>query len=219
MTYKFALKKHDDSKEAIPIHTFCVLNRQHQCHYFTDTKNIPNDYIAVGNVEWCVSVLGKNITPDYYPIFLQNHLFRNVWKTDKWPLGEKVFVKPADIYKRFTGFITNGGYKGKKRGPYWCSDIVKFENEWRYYIADGKTLCGEWYWGDDINTPIAPELNIDIPTNWCGTLDFGQLSTGELALVEAHHPFACGWYGKNHELYVEWVVKGWNYLKRLDFAS
>jgi hypothetical protein len=127
-------------------------------------------------------------------------------------MDKNIFVKPADKHKRFTGLITKGGYIKKKRGPYWCSEVVKFINEWRYYIANGKVLTGEWYWGDEVNTPDAPELNITIPNTFCGTLDFGTLDTGELALVEAHPPYSCGWYGKNNSLYVEWLIKGWKYL-------
>jgi len=48
----------------------------------------------------------------------------------------------------------------------------------------------------------------------CGALDFGILTTGELALVEANSPYACGWYGKNHKLYFEWIVAGWEYLNK-----
>jgi hypothetical protein len=33
-----------------------------------------------------------------------------------------------------------------------------------------------------------------------------------MALVEANSPYACGWYGKQDDLYVEWLVKGWDFL-------
>ena len=168
-----------------------------------------------GSVEWCLKSLGKNIIPNYYPEWLSNHLYRKVWKEDKWPLGKKVFIKPADKYKRFTGFETTGTYKKKKKPPYWCSEIVEFVNEWRYYISGGKVLTGEWYWGDEINTPDAPELSINIPEAFYGTLDFGITKTGNFSLVEAHHPFACGWYGKQHEIYLQWLIDGWNHLQQI----
>jgi len=66
-----------------------------------------------------------------------------------------------------------------------------------------------------VSTPDAPGLNIDIPSDYCGALDFGTLSTGQLALVEANSPYACGWYGKKYQIYVEWVVKGWSYLTKV----
>lgn len=199
------------SKETCAIMQHCIMEK-HPYVMINDINKIPEDHIPVGSVEYCLKALKKNVTPDYYPEFLKKHLYRNVYQTNTWPLGSKVFIKPADKYKRFTGFVTNGGYKKKKRGPYWCSDVVKFDNEWRYYVANGSILTGEWYYGDEINTPNAPTLNIDIPKNFCGAIDFGTLKTGELALVECNHPFACGWYGKDYKLYTKWIIAGWNYM-------
>jgi hypothetical protein len=77
--------------------------------------------------------------------------------------------------------------------------------------------AAEWYDGDEINMPVAPELNIKIPEGYCGALDFGTLQSGELALIEANSPYACGWYGRvgsGSSVYVEWLISGWNYLNR-----
>lgn len=85
-------------------------------------------------------------------------------------------------------------------------------NEWRYYIANGKVLAAEWYWGDEINTPDAPEFPIAVPESYCGAVDLGD-AKGTLTLVEANHPFACGWYGVDkHERYIEWLAAGWKYM-------
>ena len=201
-------------KEQTAVATYSILNKI-PYKFCRKPEDVPEDFIPCGNVEWCEKFLPKERTiPDYYPEFLKDHLFRKVWRADRWPLNERVFIKPADRHKRFTGLITTGGYRKKKRPPYWCSEIISFTDEWRYYVADGKILTGEWYWGDEVNTPDAPELNLPIPEGYCGALDFGRLKSGELALVEANSPYACGWYGKNHKLYVEWLVKGWNYLTK-----
>jgi len=199
------------SRESVAVLQYCTMNKL-PYKIIRGTKDIPQDSIPIGSVEFCLSALGKNVVPDYYPEFLKNYLYREVYKSDKWPLGKKVFIKPSDKYKRFTGFVTNGGYKGKKRPPYWCSDVVEFVNEWRYYVSNGKVLSGEWYYGDEVNTPDAPILDIQIPKDYCGALDFGVLKTGQLALVEANHPFACGWYGKDYKVYAKWVVDGWEYM-------
>lgn len=199
MTYNgFVLQQHKIyGKEEQVVISHCIT---HDIPYkiCSMTDPVPDDMIPCGTVEWCEKFLSKEKTvPNYYPDFLKEHLFRKVWREDKWPLGKRVFIKPADRHKRFIGFCTTGGYRKKKRGPYWCSEIVKFTNEWRYYIADGKVLTGEWY--DGINqesTPEAPDLKINIPGDFCGALDFGFLSTGEFALIEANSPYACGWYGK-----------------------
>jgi hypothetical protein len=201
-------------KEQTAVTTYAVLNKI-PYKFCKRKEEAPEGFIPCGNVDWCENFLPREKTiPDYYPEFLKNSLFRKVWRADKWPLGERVFIKPADRHKRFTGFITTGSYRKKKRGPYWCSDVVKFTNEWRYYVADGIILTGEWYSGDEVNTPDAPTLNMQIPKGYCGALDFGSLISGELALVEANSPYACGWYGKDFKLYAEWLVKGWQYLTR-----
>jgi hypothetical protein len=202
-------------KENIAVITYCATNDMIY-RSFSKNSDIPEGFIPVGSVEYCEKFLPKEKTiPNYYPDFLKDKLYRKVWYTEKWPLGEKVFIKPADKHKRFTGFITSGGYRKKKKKPYWCSTIVKFINEWRYYVADGEILTGEWYDGDEINTPDAPKLDIKIPSKYCGALDFGMLETGEIALVEANFPYACGWYGKDHKKYVEWLIKGWKYMLSL----
>jgi hypothetical protein len=193
-------------------------------------KPCPKEYIPCGSVEWCELSMGYNILgvesnfhiqPNYYPMWLNEYLYRNVWETDKWPLGKKVFIKPSDRYKRFTGFCTTGTHKKKKKPPFICSDIVTFENEWRYYISNGKVLCGQWYWGNEVNTPDAPNIDhIKFPEGFCGAVDFGMMKVNEsipykFALIEVQHPFACGWYGKQHELYLQWLIDGWEYMEEL----
>lgn len=201
--------------EEIAVFDYSMRHRIPHKRYMASFE-VPEGYIPVGNVEWVEKFLPKEKTvPDYYPEFLTPYLYRKVWRADTWPLGQKVFIKPSDRHKRFDGRFTTGTYKGRKRPPYWCSEVVQFDNEWRYYVADGVVLTGEWYDGpDQENTPDAPTLSIPIPDGYCGALDFGMLKTGELALVEANSPYACGWYGKDHKLYVEWLIKGWAYLNR-----
>jgi hypothetical protein len=209
----FATIKSDVSSETRMVHMYCSLNDIP--HLRLSVKEpCPKEYVPSGSVEWCLKLLGKPVIPDYYPEWLNQYLYRKVWKSNEWITGRKLFVKPADRHKRFTGFITHGTWSKKKKPPYWYSEIIHFTNEWRYYVSKGKILCAEWYWGDDVNTPPAPELNIKIPTEYYGTLDFGTLYTGEMALVESHDPFACGWYGnRENYAYLQWLVDGWKYMQ------
>lgn len=213
MKYLFALQKGDNSREAMAVHQTSVLDG-HIVQYFDNYKKVPEDFIPCGSVEWCLKILGKPIVPDYYPEFLRIFLYRDVWQTNEWPLVNKLFIKPADKYKRFTGFVTNGGYRGKKRGPYWCSAVVAFKNEWRYYITKGKIVDAGWYWGDELEMPSAPKLKDIFPKYYSGAVDFGDVN-GRLTLIEANHPFACGWYGNNPRIYTQWIVDGWYYMKSL----
>ena len=43
-------------------------------------------------------------------------------------------------------------------------------------------------------------------------VDFGMLENGKIELIESHHPFACGWYGKNHEEYAKFLTLGWKWI-------
>ena len=208
----FIVQKGYAGKEEMAIAIYCTMNNlKFQKVQYSKKKSIeiPLNYIPCGSIPWMYSVIGQEVKPDYYPDFLKDYLNREVWKTDKWPLNKRVFIKPSDKHKRFTGFVTYGTYKKKKKGPYWCSDVVAFDNEWRYYIAYGKVIAAEWYAGDEIETPDAPSIDhIEFPQNYFAAVDFG-ICDGELTLVEAHQPFACGWYGKEHHKYVEWLAEGW----------
>jgi hypothetical protein len=108
-----ALVKGICQKEETAIITYCVRKGipYKVCNRLEDS---PDGYIPCGKVDWCERFLPKERTyPDYYPEFLKDHLYRKVWKAENWPLGKKVFIKPADRHKRFTGFITSGTYRGK----------------------------------------------------------------------------------------------------------
>jgi len=211
------------SSESLKLISYCLKNNI-KYNIFKRHERCSEDLVPSGSVEWCTKALGKEVVPDYFPDFMKDHIHRKVWKSDKWILGEKLFVKPANRHKRFTGFITTGTYSKKKRPPLIYSEIVYFINEWRYYITDGKVIAREWYWGEDENAPKFDLYisGIKVPKNWSGTLDMGLLRRshlkdinqwGDFALIEAHPPFACGWYGKDIEPYLQWLIDGWCYMK------
>lgn len=211
----FALTFDDSSLESQRLLSYC-LRKDIKLIRIPKNKQCPIDYIPCGSVEWCSLSFDIPLFLDYYPEWCKEYLHRKVWYTEKFPYDQECFIKPASRYKRFTGFIKPlNSWKGKKRKEqYWCSEIIKFKNEWRYYISKGKVLCNGWYWGDEVNTPNAPELNINIPEDYFGALDFGTLYDGRLALVESQHPFACGWYGNQDYdyLYFQWLIDGWDYM-------
>lgn len=184
--------------------------------FFDVAEEVPEDLIPCGRVEWILSVLRKNIEPDYYPKFLSKYLRRKVWKSDSYK--ENFFVKPADRFKRFNGFIATENSNNNISPPFWISEVVNFQNEWRCYVANGELLGCYWYAGID-ESPFAPNEIFSIlwPKNLCGAVDFGMLDNGELELVEFHPPFSCGWYGSGGDdavdIYASWITLGWNWLK------
>jgi len=214
----FALKNgrmSDTETKALAL--FAAKKQTIKLNYFNHANKVPEGYIAAGDIDWVIDILGFIPRPDHYPEFLQHLLYRKIWKEEKWPMIKGLFIKPADKPKRFSARITNGSYRGKKKGPYWCSEKVKFINEWRYYIINGKVEYVGWYLGDNEDME-SPELKADIPTNWCGCIDMGYLSTGEFALVEAGAPYAIGWYGgfDNCEIYTNFLIEGWKYLQTIN---
>jgi hypothetical protein len=211
------------SKESLALIQVCTL-QDIKFYKFKKHEKCPEDLIPCGSVEWCTLSLGREVKPDYFPEWMKDHIYRKIWYEDKWPLGTKVFIKPSDRHKRFIGFITTGTYAKKKRPPYVCSEIVDFINEWRYYITNGKVVACEWYWGKNENAPKFDLYisGIKILKGWSGTLDMGLIRRshkqdmfqwGDFALIEAHPPFACGWYGKDTETYLQWLIDGWIYMK------
>ena len=192
----------------------CNISDDHTYKVYHHANHVPLGWIPVGTVEFCEGVYNQSFTPDYYPKFLSKHLHRRVWVSKDWDQSRGIFVKPADRYKRFDGFVTLGGYRRKKRGPYWFSERINFLSEWRYYIANGKVLTSEWY-ESPIEKDAPPIDHIDIPSNYCGAIDFGETDEGKFALVEAQHPYAIGWYAKDSKAYLKFILEGYKYLQNL----
>lgn len=219
----FAVDKSDHSYESMRLLQLSSLRDNIDLiHIDSLVEDCPKTHVPCGSVEWCLRSLGKKVEPNYYPDWCADFLYRKIWKSNRIPVGSHVFIKPFANYKTFTGIIATGTESLKMDKwadaadtPVWCSDVVSFVNEWRYYITNGTVVDTGWYAGDDTNTPNAPDMPIKIPSSWSGTIDMGTLSTGELAVVECHHPFACGMYSKNDEAYFQWLIDGWRYMNEL----
>lgn len=213
---KFAIQDSQKrTNEGIAVSTTCSLNKIPK-RFVENADDVLSDEIPVGSVEFVEKVIDVRFQPDYYPDFAKSILSRAVWVRDI-PSPFRCFVKPADKYKRFDAFIREGDIKDHPEGPFYCSEIVNFVNEWRYYIQDGEIVFANWYKGvDEEAEPEAPKLPFEIPKGEFGALDIGILDTGKMEIVEYQHPYACGWYGKqlvgNNEIYTEWLAKGYEYL-------
>jgi hypothetical protein len=206
---------HIDTEEKC-VHFYALKNKI-SYKYFNKAEDVPPNWIPVGTVDWFLNCtkIKINTIEENYPNFLHSYLNRKIWLQDMWPL-KKVFIKPADSLKRFSGFVTNGTYKHKKKPPYICSEVLDFKDEWRYYVDNGKIIASSWYAGINEIVKEAPSLtilNIQFPKNWTGDIDFGMTEKG-LTFIEAHPPFAVGNYlGLNSDIYAEWLIHGFFYLK------
>lgn len=197
----------------------CNVTDGHTYKIYNNHKDVPEGSCPIGTVEWCEKVYDYSFTPDHYPEFLKHRLLREIWYDTKWPQQEGLFVKPAYRYKAWDAKITRSGYSGKKKGPYWISEQVEFTCEWRYYIANGKVLFGEWYDGiEEEDCPPFPS-DISIPDTYCGVIDLGRIKDRGIALVEANHPYAVGWYGKSDniqsKIFLDFNIQSYYYLNKL----
>jgi hypothetical protein len=199
-----------DGREAI-----ACLNAAQKLGYYVAWGCEPDkdNWIPVGSVEYCEEWLGWHPSPSYYPNFLFNCRHRGVWCQygDGGLERIRMFVKPGERYKAFDGRI----FEREDDLPHcmlFCSEVVNFVQEWRYYVTQGKIVASGWYYGSDSDEP-APQLDAVFPPDWSGAADFGRLDDGQLALVECQHPYACGWYGDDNESYVQWLIDGWQYMK------
>lgn len=122
--------------------------------------------------------------------------------------GFPIFVKPAEGWKRFTGAVLDHGDSARELGislnqSVWWSEKVAWASEWRAYCVSGHVL-------DLQRVPHTPPEGpaVDLKTVETAALvfhragggagvilDFGVLSTGQTALVEANDGFSFGAYG------------------------
>lgn len=181
-------------------------------------KSEPGD-VAIGSVDYCENVMAAlwmpRPKPDFYPGFLHGWMHRQwdrICVTGSEFLTCPMFVKSGNGYKVGVSAVQPEGYR-LPRGIVYLASPVQFVQEWRYYVADGQVVTSGWYDGDNEDDP-APELGIAWPKSFCGAVDFGRLSTGEIALVESHHGYACGWYGDDPELFLLWQIECWQDMER-----
>ena len=169
--------------------------------------------IPIGTIEFCEPVFGFMINrKEFYPAFLVPFLYRHIVllqvDVNSHILAGDRFVKDALKWKSaFKSRIMKAG-EILPEGTWLIADPVEFTDEWRYYIADGNLITTGWYAGEHEDEP-APRLEIAYPIGFSGAVDFGRMKDGKMALVEAHAPFACGWYGDDHEDFVLWQAISW----------
>lgn len=209
---------------------FCLQNTGHASREQLAIINCKEPYrfakscdpaeIPIGDISFCESVFGDQpLGKNFYPSFLQDYFKREihltsidepVYLSQVFRLIEgNIFIKSAEVWKSNARVWSRHEYFDDC-GLYWISEVVNFINEWRYYVANGKLITTGWYLGQD-EDKVAPDLNINWPEGFSGAVDFGELDNGEIALVECHAPFACGWYGEDPSLYVEWQKDAWKH--------
>ena len=164
------------------------------------------------------------ITPEMdYPDELQKYLGRKIWQTrmnevnnnpNCWP----VFVKPLED-KQFTGVVVRSpkdligcGIQGVNQDVY-CSEIVKFEAEWRCFVRYGHILSVRPYKGDwrkhydyRVIENAVKEFKL-APAGYA--IDFGLTDDGRTLLIEVNDGYALGCYGLFYIDYAKLLSARW----------
>jgi len=168
--------------------------------------------------------------PDDYPASLAPFLRRRVWKDVLGDVerryfgggGAPLFVKPAERRKSFTGrlvatpgdFMHLGGTS--RRQEVWCSDEVSWRSEYRVYVIDD-AIVGIDHYGGSSDSMLERSVVEDALKAYRASgrapcaygIDFGVLSTGETALVEANDGYALGAYAIGAAPYAELLCRRW----------
>lgn len=167
--------------------------------------------------------------PDDFPEALKPFFHRRVWRGSISELesalenGRELFAKPAGRRKLFTGRVFSHPHELyalshiSHREPLWCSEVVDWRSEHRVYVIEGSIVSIDHYAGDASvrldETVIREALKAHLSSGTAPAaygIDFGVLSTGETALVEANDGYALGAYqigsaDYSKLLYVRWA--------------
>jgi hypothetical protein len=207
---KFCLQKGDMTREKLAIYS---CNR----FKFSVAEVCPDDQIPIGDLDFCANAM-KWINVDFYPKFLAKYMQQSgtIFQTNSdYKVQSRMFYK--DITKWKSDFKSRVYEVGEVIPPgiYWEFFPLTIVQEWRYYTAKGLVYSTGWYDGEN-DDEEAPCLGDIWPKDFCGAVDFGRLDDGSMTLIEAHAPFACGWYGDNHKDYAFWQYDAYEQLMGKD---
>ena len=171
--------------------------------------------------------------PNDYPRSLSPFMYRNVWTSTLGAVerqilesgSQPIFAKPADRCKGFTGraFASIEDFREigpvSRRQKVWCSNVVIWSSEYRIYVVGEEIVAVDQYAGD-------PSVALDSATVHAAVaafrasgeassaygIDFGVLTTGQTALVEANDGYALGAYQISASAYTDLLLTRWNEL-------
>lgn len=152
---------------------------------------------------------------------------RRLWATTMeevrahWHEGRRVFVKPLNVTKAFTGFVTTGtlsDFTATSTLPddfeVLCSEPVEFISEYRLFVNRGMIIDCRRYRGDyrrvvDVDTTATAILAAfkSAPISWA--LDLGLTADGRTLIVEVGDAYSLGCYGMPAIPYAQMIIDRW----------
>lgn len=190
------------------------------------------DTLVVGTipvVQGALKQLGIEVlAPDDYPQALHAYLHRRTWRSTLrdvefgvWEGAPVVFAKPADRLKSFTGRVFRGTddlyYLGaaSRRQVVWCSEVVEWRSEYRVYVLRDAIVSVDPYAGDPavaldfdvVRSAVSDYRAAGAPCAYA--IDFGVLSDGRTALIEANEGYGVGAYAIDEDAYADLLLARW----------
>lgn len=116
---------YDDKELSIAVKYNFFYDQKIKIKFFSNGKEVPDDFVPIGTVSFLEEYLGQKIIPDYYPEFLIPFLGRKIWKVtelshvDKFPVA----IKPSDEYKRFNLKIVNSASEITESPPFFVQKL------------------------------------------------------------------------------------------------
>jgi hypothetical protein len=190
--------------------------------------NLSPEDVVVGFIEDVNAALAqldiKSPTEINYPDELNSFLGRKIWRSHvnyiaKHPELWNIFIKPANLSKKFTGRLVTSAKDLISCGDefedteIWCSEPVKFLAEWRCFVRYGEILGVKSYYGDwrqhfdpqVIEKAIAAYASA--PAGYAA--DFGVTDTGATLLIEVNDGYSIGSYGLFSADYARLLASRW----------
>src|SRR5262245_33850963 len=167
--------------------------------------------------------------PVYFPNSLGAYLHRRIWQDTVGGLrariesdGRAVFAKPAGRAKIFTGNIFSNMADlyhlrtTSRREPISCSEVVSWLSQYSVYVNGQDIVAIDCYSGD-ASIALDQAVIIQALANYRRSgeapaaygIDFGVLSTGKTALIEANDGYALGAYQISSTAYSELLFTRW----------
>lgn len=191
-------------------------------------------WVPVGTVEFCRAAMAHQRIDEpsvsTYPDSLTPFLGRTVWASTAIQVrisDRPVFVKPMQA-KRFTGFVWPHGGPDQQEfqelpdhSPVWCSQVVSFASEWRFYVCRGKVVGAGRYDDGADDAPVPDQKTVlevvdqyqrnGAPAGY--GLGVGVDQDRRTVLVEVNDGWALGLYkGVPERAYLKLLAARWEEL-------
>jgi len=158
-----------------------------------------------------------------YPVELETFFGRKIWTSTLGDIRKnepKVFIKPKNEQKLFTGHVRTGAIKDLTQTALcpddteiYVSEPVKFVSEYRVFVNQGLMVGCQHYVGDFTVYPnfevISNAIDAFRTSPIAYSADFGVTDDGTTLLVEINDAWALGSYGLPSILYAQLIINRW----------